>query len=65
VREQVDRAAAMLDQIMDDVERDILVAKTLAEVTGALYAAAWRPHSRPGHTGSGTGSCARRHASAL
>ncbi len=50
---------------MDDVERDILVAKTLAEVTGALYAAAWRPHSRPGHTGSGTGSCARRHASAL
>ncbi len=55
----------MLDQIMDDVERDILVAKTLAEVTGALYAAAWRPHSRPGRTGSDTGSCARRRASAL
>ncbi len=50
---------------MDEVERDILVANTLAEVTGALYIAAWRPHSRLGHTGFDRGSCACSRSSAL
>lgn len=34
VREQVDRAATILDEIMEDIERDTMVSKAVADIVG-------------------------------